>query len=1153
MEPRLAPTAALAIEHVEASSPPSFKLTRLPDGKSLSSVSIQSPYEAPVPGHPKPLMHELRWYLEDFLDYPFPPETTHAEHVLDALKRWGTQAFNTLFDRRDAGAWLSDSAILQIRSDDPNVLSWPWEALFDEQAASFASHQRSFERRLNRLSDPPPLSQLPDDRINILLVVARPYQGDVGYRSLARPLVELIQSRNLPAHATVLRPPTFDNLRDHLRTKPGYYHVLHFDGHGSFGSGAGDYSPHQFRAREGCLLFEDARGDPDAKSAADLSALLHEHTVPAVVLNACRSAALDEEAANPFASVATALLQTGMRSVVAMAYSLYVSGAQVFLPAFYRRLFESGHVAEAVRAGRQQMVSEKTRVSPRGPYPLEDWLLPVLYQQAPIDLTFARESRQEEKASRLPPEAREHRDEYGFIGRDGPILEMERALHRKAPCILIEGLGGIGKTTLARGFLRWLDETDGLDAAVWFDFRDIRASEYVINEIGQRFYGENFGVAKDRLGMLARVFREQRVMVVWDNFESAEQDLSPPDRSELGRFLEAIHGTRGKVIITSRSSQDWLPPSRRFALPLRGLDGEERWEYCDVILRELGLGPKINRKDPELKRLMDQLAGHPLAMRVILPKLERMSAAKISTALRTNLAELDLSEQNEQDRLFATLRFIEQGLPADLQPLLPLVGLHDSYLDAGYMEAMAEQVDPAWTRTQIDRLMAALSSAGLMRDIGNATYEMHPLLTSYLRSQTPTSRESIERAFVHILGTIANMLALRELHEQRIPFLLHGSNFRHALRLARSLSMHMHFGAITQALAFYAQNIRNFTEASRLFEELAEHAKALGNSSGETSAYHQLGTIAEEQRDFKTAREWYLKSLAISAERGNLKGIAVTYHQLGSIAQRQRDFEAAREWYLRSLAVEEQQGDLQGAGATYHQLGRIAEEQRDFGTAREWYLKSLAISEKQGVLHFAAGTYHQLGVIAEQQRDFKTAREWYLKSLAIKEKQGNLHGAASTYHQLGIIAQEQEDLETAREWYLKSLAINEKQGNLHGAAGTYHNLGVIAKDEQDFETAREWYLKSLAISEKQGDLHQAASTYSALGILCGKQGDTRSCASWLTRSINSFLEVRDEYAAERAVQDFFGFYRQASDQDKLLMKAVWEEAGFGPFPKDPAL
>src|SRR2546422_8102194 len=53
--------------------------------------------------------------------------------------------------------------------------------------------------------------------------------------------------------------------------------------------------------------------------------------------------------------------------------------------------------------------------------------------------------------------------------------------------------------------------------------------------------------------------------------------------------------------------------------------------------------------------------------------------------------------------------------------------------------------------------------------------------------------------------------------------------------------------------------------------------------------------------------------------RSNLHGAASTYHQLGNIAQEQRDFATAREWYLKSLAIKEKQGNLHGAASTYGQ------------------------------------------------------------------------------------------------------------------------------------------------------------------------------------------------------------------------------------------
>ena len=114
---------SLAIQHMEGSNPPSFLLT-CDDHKSLPPVSLRSPYEFPIEGRPgSHLMAELRWYLEHFLDYPFHPETLRADNVLDALKAWGGEAFQSIFDRRDAGRWLDESEILQIRSDDPVILS----------------------------------------------------------------------------------------------------------------------------------------------------------------------------------------------------------------------------------------------------------------------------------------------------------------------------------------------------------------------------------------------------------------------------------------------------------------------------------------------------------------------------------------------------------------------------------------------------------------------------------------------------------------------------------------------------------------------------------------------------------------------------------------------------------------------------------------------------------------------------------------------------------------------------------------------------------------------------------------------------------------------------------------------------------------------
>jgi tetratricopeptide (TPR) repeat protein len=1137
---------AVAIEHVTGVSPSTFILKRLPDGKSMRPVVVPSPYETAVDDQPRSnLMHELRWYLEKFLKYPFPPATNRAENVLKALKTWGSQAFEQLFDHGDAAQWLASSEVLQIRSDDSAVLSWPWEALVDPRAG-YLGQQRRVERRMNELPDPPEPANLPQDRVNILLVIARPFAEDVAYRSVGLPLVELIRSRALPAQVDILRPPTFDQLRDELRRHPGYYHVLHFDGHGEFGTGSGQPSRYTLIGQQGQLIFEDARGAADPKQAADLSALLREYAVSTVVLNACQSAMLDETAQSAFGSVATALLQSGVRSVVAMAYALYVSGAQVFLPAFYRRLFEKGSVADAVRAGRQEMVAHKGRVCARGRYPLEDWLLPVLYQQDATDFTFAAQANLPQKPTRLPEEVSSYRPPYGFVGREGPILKMERALHRGAPAILVQGLSGAGKTALARGFLRWLDETGGLDKALWFDFRDIRNALYVINAVGSAVFGGDFAVLPDRMARLADRLRAARLVMVWDNFESAGNHLTEEDRSRLGAFLDGIRGGRTKVIITSRSTEQWLKPEQRMEIFLGGLHGEERWEYCEAILLDLGL--HVDRNDQMLSALMDQLSGHPLAMRAVLPKLEHLTPAQVAEALRSNLAELNLPEDEEEGRLFATLRFVEQGLDEPLRPLLRLVALHEGHVAAAYLVAMGAIVNQEWTEERAGRCLSELAGAGLMWDIGNSVYELHPLLTSYLRARGDDRDEACRRAFVLVISKPADDLLPLPLHQQRRPFEMFGANFQHALALAESLSMDQQVSILLQALGIYAANSENFPDAIRYYTRL-EHVTPEG-SKLRAIAWHQLGIIAQRQREFPKARDYFLKSLRISENQDPAQA-AKTYYHLGGIAESQRDFQMARSWYLKGLTIDEENAYWEESGTTYDSLGSLAEQEDKLEEAKHWLDKALHVWLQRGREENAARTFHDLGVVAQRGNDMRGARAYYRRSAAIAERLGMESNLAKTYHQLGILARYEGDLAGAQDWYLRAVEIKEKLGDLLDAASTYNQLGNISQLEGNLRIAREWFRKSLETKKSYGEVHGAALTYNNLGGIAAMEGNWRDAAKWLALSIDAAHRTDDSQIAEHAKGNFYFFRDNASPEDRRIIDQIWSEFQSGKLPEEP--
>lgn len=424
--------------------------------------SLPDPAVYPVVGYPNlQLLEQLKWYLEDFLEYPIGPNKEKGEAIVSTLKAWGMEVFNRLFTG-DAYKWYIDARpildMLQITiiSNSPTVLSWPWEALYSDDIG-YLAQRCLIERRTSDITMPDSPSMQVGDELHILFVIARPYgDDDVGYHVLVREVVDYVIRERLPVKIDVLRPPTFDNLKRTLEARPGYYHIVHFDGHGGF-------SPHLQliegklqKVVEGILVFENDEGKEYAVGAERLGQVLSQYRIPLTVLNACQSAMMIENAMNPFASVAASLLKAGIRSVVAMGYSLYVIGAKHFVPAFYAQLFRDGTANGAMRAGRQAMFQNPNRTCTLGEYPLQDWIVPQLYQQQtrervlPVLYPVCANSGRE---SKLPDDVY-NIGTYGFIGRGEAIHELERILQRKKQAgILIYGMVGVGKTTLTKGFL----------------------------------------------------------------------------------------------------------------------------------------------------------------------------------------------------------------------------------------------------------------------------------------------------------------------------------------------------------------------------------------------------------------------------------------------------------------------------------------------------------------------------------------------------------------------------------------------------------------------------------------------------------------------------------------------------------------------------
>ena len=145
-----------------------------------------------------------------------------------------------------------------FRSESPRWLGLPWELMWDpSRPAPVALDRVGISRMLPAVGRGGGSFEVAGERLRVLMVIARPAgSADVGFRMVARPLVQCLEAVRGEVDLVVLRPPTLDRLAEVLkeaRAAGEPFQVVHFDGHGAL-TGRGGL------VEQGVLAFETPGG-----------------------------------------------------------------------------------------------------------------------------------------------------------------------------------------------------------------------------------------------------------------------------------------------------------------------------------------------------------------------------------------------------------------------------------------------------------------------------------------------------------------------------------------------------------------------------------------------------------------------------------------------------------------------------------------------------------------------------------------------------------------------------------------------------------------------------------------------------------------------------------------------------------------------------
>ncbi len=207
-----------------------------------------------------------------------------------------------------------------------------------------------------------------------------------------------------------------------------------------------------------------------------------------------------------------------------------------------------------------------------------------------------------------------------FVMREQAFAEVTDGLGKRSAAVLIVGLGGNGKTSLAREVaahcLREDGETQRFDAVVWVSDKDRPGTTNlttVLDEVARTLDYPGFTQYEhdEKRREVEQLLRRQRVLLVVDNFETIT------DGALLTWLLNLPEPS--KALVTSREyRREWRSS---WPVELRGMSEAEAWALITDRARVLKIDRLIGER-AQLDPLLAATGGNPKALTMTLGLLK---------------------------------------------------------------------------------------------------------------------------------------------------------------------------------------------------------------------------------------------------------------------------------------------------------------------------------------------------------------------------------------------------------------------------------------------------------------------------------------------------------------------------------------------------
>jgi len=601
--------------------------------------------------------------------------------------------------------------------------------------------------------------------------------------------------------------------------------------------------------------------------------------------------------------------------------------------------------------------------------------------------------------SNLPP-----RD--SFFGRVTELAEIQEALNNRDRIVIIEGIGGIGKTSLVlEAAHRFLIETkearqNGVrevssklfQGFIWLSARDRGLTIDSVADMMGRVLNFSF-VSRvpiaEKLSAIDKLLRTNHYLVIVDNFET----LNSKQDHEVIRFLLNLP-EQTKLLITSRYRLT-VNASR---IDLKSLNQNDALDLMRAWGRDNKMESVAKAESRSLIKLFEATGGLPLAIKTTLGQMKQRGQS-----LETVLSYLDRAKGDLFDNIFQHSWSLLENHSALILKSMPLF-VESASIEAIRAVARVQNDDLANGLGQLVEMCLLDASDSL--DEGQRRYRIHPLTRSFalrlLHQEIDFEKDARERAARYFLAFVDQYSAWED---------------------TRGLD---HLGVELANILAYMDWAIEYKD----YKTLVAFHRGMYNFFWARGYWHYdliYGNFALEAA----------KSI------GDIESQAwILVESLGWIYFCQGDLGKAQVLYKEGRSLFQVIGSRRGLARTCNYFGRLYATRGEYRDAKLELEAGLNLAPDTMSISFCESA---IGDVAFELGDFKEAKSHYLKVKDIREKTGDESRLASVLCDLGEVAIKLVELSAARSYFDQSFKVSHRIGRTDVEARSLRGLAKVEK------------------------------------------------------------------------------------------------------------